>query len=380
MTAIPSITIITRHSAACDHRDDPFYKRCACRRSLRFMDPVTKKMTWKKTGQRSWAGAERFKRDFEANYGTPVIEAKAMTVRSAVAAFLFQKQGQNLSTAVILRHTRELGRLTAFCERNHLHTVPQMRLHHLSQFRATWPNDYPASSTRAQVQGRLCEFFDYCLHADLITKNTAAGLSSIKVDQEPTLPLTKEQYAKLLETIPVVYSRRSTQQRVRGLLQCMRHTGLAIGDAVGLPRTAIIETAAKVTCVHTSRQKTGVDVYVPIPPEVTQEIAAVPNHNPEYFFWNTGKGTLVTAVCNWQKSLRPLFRKAGLPNGHPHQLRDTFAVEMLSAGIPIGEVSKMLGHSNIATTEKHYAPWVKLRQERLTALVVATWNVGEVQG
>ncbi|MEE8556358.1 MAG: tyrosine-type recombinase/integrase [Myxococcota bacterium] len=38
-------------------------------------------------------------------------------------------------------------------------------------------------------------------------------------------------------------------------------------------------------------------------------------------------------------------------------LRDTFGSWLLSNGIPIKYVSKQLGHSSIATTEKHYAKW-----------------------
>jgi hypothetical protein len=37
------------------------------------------------------------------------------------------------------------------------------------------------------------------------------------------------------------------------------------------------------------------------------------------------------------------------------------------------EVSKLLGHESIRTTEKSYAKWVKGRQDRLDALVTGTW-------
>jgi integrase len=49
-------------------------------------------------------------------------------------------------------------------------------------------------------------------------------------------------------------------------------------------------------------------------------------------------------------------------------------VEWLSAGIPLEEVSKLLGHTSVKTTEKSYAPWVVARQDRLDSLVVATWK------
>jgi integrase len=36
-------------------------------------------------------------------------------------------------------------------------------------------------------------------------------------------------------------------------------------------------------------------------------------------------------------------------------------------------VSKLLGHTSIKTTEKHYAPWVKSRQVKLEEAVKMTW-------
>ncbi len=38
--------------------------------------------------------------------------------------------------------------------------------------------------------------------------------------------------------------------------------------------------------------------------------------------------------------------------------RDTFAVEMLLGGVPLEQVSMLLGHKGIKITEKHYSPWV----------------------
>ena len=38
-------------------------------------------------------------------------------------------------------------------------------------------------------------------------------------------------------------------------------------------------------------------------------------------------------------------------------LRDTFAVEYLLAGMPLEEVSRLLGHASVLVTQKHYAPW-----------------------
>lgn len=70
-----------------------------------------------------------------------------------------------------------------------------------------------------------------------------------------------------------------------------------------------------------------------------------------------------------------LTSEDGLPKRcHPHMLRDTFAVELLLAGVPLDQVSLLLGHSSIKVTEKHYAPFVKARQLQLEQSARMAWK------
>ena len=39
-----------------------------------------------------------------------------------------------------------------------------------------------------------------------------------------------------------------------------------------------------------------------------------------------------------------------------HDLRRTFGYNLIKQGMPIYQVSKLLGHASVTTTEKHYAP------------------------
>jgi integrase len=171
------------------------------------------------------------------------------------------------------------------------------------------------------------------------------------------------------------------QQAVYSFLQAMRWTGLSIGDTMRLRRDALKYDKVKdIYRITTKRKKTGVPVSNPIPPEVAEDLLKLDNSNPDYFFW-TGNGKVQSATSNWgQRYIAPCFKAAGIEsdgNMLSHRLRDTFAVDLLEKGVPMEEVSKLLGHTSIRTTEKHYAKWSKGRQDRLDALVSGTWDTSK---
>jgi integrase/recombinase XerD len=97
---------------------------------------------------------------------------------------------------------------------------------------------------------------------------------------------------------------------------------------------------------------------------VADHLCAVPHKNPKYFFWS-GTPKVTAAVSLWRKRLAVVFRDAKIINGHSHRFRDTFAVSLLTKGVPLESVSQLLGHQNIKITQRHYSPWVKARQEAL---------------
>jgi integrase len=91
-------------------------------------------------------------------------------------------------------------------------------------------------------------------------------------------------------------------------------------------------------------------------------------------FSGLAKSKSESATRDWQGALKGVFKEARMPDGHAHRFRDTFAVGLLQAGVPMDRVSALLGHSSIKVTEKHYSPWVRARQEQLEADVRRTWG------
>jgi integrase/recombinase XerD len=301
------------------------------------------------------------------------VNTDAVVLQSALDSFVQNKQGQDISPDVVERNRRELARFAAFAESRGVFTVQSVTLPLLIDYRGTWTSAYPSSITRSLVQKRLRGFLRYCVDAGWLDR--VPNLSPITVDELPTMPLTDAEYDALLKAVPLEFP-NGLGERLRAVIQVMRWSGLSVRDAVTFRRNQSV-LSEKTYRVVTSRTKTGTHISVPIPTHVAKEVLAACDH-PVYLLWqNTKDGTGRQAGHSTSIAISKIFERAGLNTGghmKSHRLRDTFAVDLLRHGVPIEDVSKMLGHRSIATTEKHYSPWVQARQDRLDNLVTSAWK------
>jgi integrase/recombinase XerD len=376
MATTPVVTVFVRHKPQCPRAGEEFHKNCKCRKHLRWSYGGKQFRQSAKT--KSWEEAEKEKRRIEDKFdpkrpdaALTVNRETRKTTRNAIDTFVASKQSQGVSEVVINKYTRELNRLEEHFAARGKVFPSEITLDDLIEFRAGWVKAYPSATTRQKVQERLRGFLRYCYEAGHIAR--IPTLSPIKPNAPSTMPLTAKEYKTLLESVPKAFSDPKKSARVRALIRLMRHSGLAIRDAVTLERSEILhDEKKKLHRIVTARQKTGTHVSVPLVPDVATELLAVLNGNPRFVFWS-GNGRPESALKTWHDDLRKLFDKAGMPKGHSHQLRDTFAVDMLAKGLPLQEVSRLLGHESIKTTERYYAKWVPERQDRLDSLVVATF-------
>jgi integrase/recombinase XerD len=161
-------------------------------------------------------------------------------------------------------------------------------------------------------------------------------------------------------------------QRLRAFVLLLRYSGMRIGDTV---RCGLDRVEKDRLFLYT--QKTDTPVYCVLPGFVIKALDATPRASDRFYFWS-GESTLDSAVGKWQRRLKRLFELAKVSKGHAHRFRDTFACELLGAGVPMDRVSVLLGHQSIRVTEKHYAPWTQSRQEQIEADLARAWSLDPV--
>jgi len=340
------LTLYRRHRKACPHRDDRYWKKCRC--AMWCQGTVGGNLRRQALKTTSWERAETLRREIEGG-ATPAAEAVKMP--EALKAFMTDCEARKLSKSSLTKYKRLSHRLEAYWGKR---AVSDFTHTHAVEFRSQWKLSPITSGKELE---RMKTVFGFFVQNGWINKSPVAQLRPPVVRQSPTLPFNDDEVAGIIKHCD---PRSSVFSRV------LLHSGLRIIDAAKLTPDRVTGDA-----LFLYQQKTGVPVRVPLPPDLVKDLGKLKLVAGKYFVTQSERPEAIAE--NYRLKLNRAAKKAKVSNAHPHRWRDTFAVRLLEKGVPIETVSILLGHTNIRTTQKSYAPWVQSLQRNLESAVRKTW-------
>ena len=361
------LRIFRRHRATCPHQSER-YRRCSC--PIYVEGSLGGETVRKSLDQTSWEAASDLIAAWTASGRIGVVRLDIPSIAEAVDKYFADAHARQLQPATIAKQTNLLrARLLPWCADTHRRLLKQLDVDALRAFRATWA-DGPLSAYKNLE--RLRSFFAFCQQAGWIPQNPAKALKPPKLPEKSSkVKVFGDADLQQILTACDAYPQRNAwghdnRARIKALILTLRYSGMRIGDVVGLQKSHL-----KSDKLFLNTQKSGSKIFVPLPASAVEALKAIEGESI-YFFW-TGKGLRKSAVADWQRAVRRLFEIAGV-TGHPHMFRHTFATDLLSNGIPIEDVSALLGHKSVRITEAYYSHWVKARRERLEERVRELWR------
>jgi len=159
--------------------------------------------------------------------------------------------------------------------------------------------------------------------------------------------LTPEEIVKLAEVkLDYVRGFIEINKRDKALIYLIATTGCRLGEALSLTWNDLYGDPKAVLFRET---KNGRNRLVPISDEVYSLLISQPHWNKEYVFGTMFSGRVDHSAFG--VILKKRAEKAGIKKlVFPHLFRHSFITEMIKAGVSVIHIARIVGHSDVSTT------------------------------
>lgn len=223
----------------------------------------------------------------------------------------------------------------------------EMSTEQIIDYFQTLKNKGVASSTLCRALVAIKVFFRFLKREKIISHNPTLFLESPKMWQLIPEVLTVEEVSRLLM---MPDSQTAIGVRDKAIFMVMYASGLRVSELCGLNLGDVSDDQVRV------RGKGSKERVIPIAPAA---VAAVDDYLTRFRTQGDGPlflsshGKRMDRVALWER-VKFYGKKAGIQKViSPHTLRHSFATHLLENGADLRVIQEMLGHSNIATTDRY---------------------------
>ena len=199
-----------------------------------------------------------------------------------------------------------------------------------------WLDSLASAATCHVYYHGVHSFFAFCLQRGYIKEDPSKGIRLPTVRPRMVRALTPEELCRL------VYAAANRAELRAWAIALLYYTGCRKGEAIALRWDDIEENQLRIRHGKGDRER-----VIPIGPGLRDTLGALRSCSRD--------GRVLpcqpTTLWSWVKDAGA---DADLAYVHPHTLRATCATTMLRRGAVPDVVQKILGHSNLATTLRHY--------------------------
>ena len=205
----------------------------------------------------------------------------------------------------------------------------------------------------------LRSFYQYLIAEELVARNPTARVDRIKCERR-----RKEAFTEIeIEQLRLA----AKDEREKAVIEILLSTGCRVSELVQM---TLPDVDGNKILVHGKGAKDRI-VYLNAKAQVmlSRYLSERKDHNPYLLPGGTWETSRYVHTETWWKNpekvtadthldpgtveqmMRKLAKRAGVGQANPHKYRRTCATMALRRGMPIEQVSKMLGHEEIATTQ-----------------------------
>lgn len=199
-------------------------------------------------------------------------------------------------------------------------------------------------TTIDNIRRNISSFFSWLEEEDYILKSPMRRIHKIKTKKKVKNIISDEEIEKLRDSCDNI--------RDTAMVDLLYSTGIRVGELVRLNREDI--NFSERECVVFGKGDKERKVYFDAKAKIHLEkyLQSRTDTNPALFV-TLDKPHDRLKISGVEIRLRQLGRKLRIEKVHPHKFRRTMATRAIDKGMPIEQVQKILGHSQIDTTMQY---------------------------
>ncbi len=193
----------------------------------------------------------------------------------------------------------------------------------------------------------LSSFFTWCHDEEFLPRNIMKRVDKIKVEKKVKKPFTEEEMERLRTF--------AKTDRDKAIIEFLYSTGCRVSEMVALNRDDIDYESREVTVLGKGNKQRKVFLSYRCIAALQSYQSKRLDKDPALFvsmpsnrFPHRDSQRLLASGV--EVMIRTTGKRAGIDKAHPHRIRRTAATFALRRGMPIEQVSKMLGHEDLKTT------------------------------
>ena len=211
----------------------------------------------------------------------------------------------------------------------------------IRKYLADYKRERGVSNTTLDNMRRVFQSFFTWMHREgYIIKDPCAAVNKIRADKIIKNPYSDEEMELMREA--------AKNLREKAIIEVLYSTGMRIGELEKLNKDDIDFVNGKAIVFGKGAKER--EVYFNVKAQLAlKKYLENRNDTNEALFVGLQSPYNRLKVSTYEKILRELGNRCGV-HCHPHRFRRTCATILLNKGMPIQEVSKVLGHAKLETT------------------------------
>jgi len=265
-----------------------------------------------------------------------------MKIKPLLEKFIKDLKSKNRSISTILAYRKDIEQLIESTKNKDIGAVTAEDIEKFKEDLAK--GGYTAKSISRKINA-IKSFFRFAKAKGLVQTDPSSTVTHPKYELKVPRILTKTEYRALRDAC-------REDARLATIIELLLQTGMRIGE---LARLTLDDVNLDKNLVkikpYQSQSARRVPLNSPVKKALKRYLEARPKgRNKVLFLTKTGNSFLVR---NIRSAINRYFKIADIKNARVNDLRNTFIVQQLKAGVPLVTISKIVGHKRISTTEKY---------------------------